>query len=75
MLHCEEGNLIEVKRILETYASDINIETANDNGFTALALAIKNRSDEVAQYLIAKGANVNSLNKVIPLFITILFIG
>ena len=64
MLHCEEGNLGEVKRHIEQHASDIDTEQTNENGFTPLALAIKNRNLEVVKYLISKGANVNSSNKV-----------
>ena len=43
---------------------EINIEYQNENGLTALALALKNKQEHVAQYLIARGANVNALNKV-----------
>ena len=43
---------------------EINIEYQNENGLTALALALKNKQEDVAQFLIAKGANVNALNKV-----------
>lgn len=67
MLHCEEGNLREVRRLVERMggAVDLDIElTTNENGLTALALAVKNKQLEVAKYLIKMGANVNSLNKV-----------
>ena len=43
---------------------EINIEYQNENGLTALALALKNKQEHVAQYIISKGANVNALNKV-----------
>ena len=46
---------------------EIDLEAINDNGFTALALAVKNKHLDIVNYLIAKGANVNSLNKVIYL--------
>jgi len=39
------------------------IDTANGRGFTPLILAIYNDSYEVAQLLIAKGANVNAQDK------------
>lgn len=46
MMHCEEGNLNEVKRIIESgthTTTDIEIEYKNENGLTLLALAVKNR--------------------------------
>lgn len=43
---------------------EIDIEYQNENGLTCLALALKNRQLEVAQYLISRGAKVNALNKV-----------
>jgi hypothetical protein len=36
-----------------------------DNGLTPLGMAIKHRHLSIAEYLIDKGANVNSINKVI----------
>ncbi len=35
-----------------------------DNGLTPLGMAIKHRHLSIAEYLIDKGANVNSINKV-----------
>jgi ankyrin repeat protein len=43
---------------------DIDCSAANDNGLTLLAIAVKNQHLDIAEYLISKGANVNSLNKV-----------
>jgi ankyrin repeat protein len=43
---------------------DIDCSAANDNGLTLLAIAVKNQHLEIAEYLISKGANVNSINKV-----------
>ena len=64
MLHCEEGNLKEVRRLVERSGADLDIEmTTNENGLTCMALAVKNKQVEVAKYLIKMGANVNSLNK------------
>lgn len=40
-----------------------NINQANKKGLTALALATRNNSAEVMQYLIAKGAKVNTVDK------------
>lgn len=40
-----------------------NINLANKKGLTALALATRNNSADVMQYLIAKGANVNTVDK------------
>jgi len=44
-------------------ASVKNINQANKKGITALALATRNNSTEVMQYLIARGANVNVIDK------------
>ncbi|CDW84155.1 consensus ankyrin repeat-containing protein [Stylonychia lemnae] len=69
MLHCEEGNIQEVRKIVEdgrnNFVQDIDIEYKNESGLTPLALALKYRRKPIAEYLINKGANVNSLNKVI----------
>lgn len=43
---------------------DINYVSIQDNGLTPLGMAIKHRHLTVAEYLIDKGANVNSVNKV-----------
>jgi len=40
-----------------------NINQANKKGLTALAMATRNNSADVMQYLIAKGANVNTVDK------------
>lgn len=65
MLHCEEGNFREVVRILESRKEiDIDNQTVNENGLTLLAQAMKHHHLEICDYLIAKGASVNALNKV-----------
>lgn len=40
-----------------------NINLANKKGLTALALATRNNSADVMQYLISRGANVNAVDK------------
>ncbi len=65
MLYSKEGNLHEVIKYLENPPNnEIDLEYKNDNGFTALALAVKNQHLDIISCLIAKGANVISLNKV-----------
>ena len=62
IVHCEEGNIDAVRDIAESGQVDINGQATND--LSPLAVAIKHHHIEVAEYLIAQGANVNSLNKV-----------
>jgi ankyrin repeat protein len=79
MLCCEEGNYEEVFNMVEPKLNtpqsadvhpsqadnfDIDNQTVNDNGLTPLAMAIKHHHLEIAEYLITKGANVNSVNRV-----------
>ena len=64
MLHCEEGNLQEMSKILDNGILDLLIDSINENGLSLLAVAIKHHHLDLAQYLISHGANVNSLNKV-----------
>ncbi len=65
IVHCEEGNIEAVRDIVESRQVDINSQGGND--LSPLAVAIKHHHIEVAEYLISRGANVNSLNKVINL--------
>lgn len=67
MLHCEEGNYTQVRQLLDGQAMDFDVdftEANNESGFTPLAMAIKHHHIEIAEYLIERGANVNSVNKV-----------
>ena len=79
MLYCEEGNYDEVFNMVElklnnptpdnahpsaTDYFNIDNQSINDNGLTPLAMAIKHHHLQIAEYLIAKGANVNAINKV-----------
>lgn len=55
MLHCEEGNTDEVKKLLEQLPSDFDIDfqtSINESGFTPLAMAVKHHHTEIASYLI-----------------------
>ncbi len=67
IVHCEEGNIEAVRDIVESRQVDINSQGGND--LSPLAVAIKHHHIEVAEYLISRGANVNSLNKVINLIL------
>jgi ankyrin repeat protein len=71
MLYCEEGSLKEVVRLLEARLNDatqppfdIDNQNGSDVGLTLLSIAIKHHHIDIAEYLIAKGANVNAINKV-----------
>ena len=79
MLYCEEGNYDEVFNLVESKLGnptpsdahpsaadyfDIDNQSINDNGLTALAMAIKHHHLHIAEYLITRGARVNSVNKV-----------
>jgi ankyrin repeat protein len=64
MLKAEEGNFDEVRRILtETKGQEVN--SANKNGYTALALAVKGGYYQISGLLISSGADVNIPNNVI----------
>ena len=62
LVHCEEGNIEGVNEILENGLLDVNSQLASDQ--SPLAVAIKHHHLAIAEYLISRGANVNSLNKV-----------
>jgi len=79
MLYCEEGNYDEVFNLVESKLGnptpsdahhsaadhfDIDNQSINDNGLTPLAMAIKHHHLQIAEYLITRGARVNSVNKV-----------
>jgi ankyrin repeat protein len=79
MLYCEEGNYDEVFNLVESKLGnptpsdahhsaadhfDIDNQSNNDNGLTPLAMAIKHHHLQIAEYLITRGARVNSVNKV-----------
>lgn len=53
-----------MRKTLESQHLNLDIEYKHqDHGLTLLALAVKYRQMETASYLIAKGANINALNK------------
>lgn len=51
-----DGNLNMVKRFIE---KGVNIETTDDNGWTALQIASRQGHLDIVKYLVNKGANVN----------------
>ena len=66
MLHCEEGNYTQVKQLLDDKPLEFDVDFAlanNESGFTPLAMAVKHHHIEIAEYLIQRGANVDSVNK------------
>lgn len=63
MLKAEEGNVDEVRRIL-TELKNIDIDTCNKKGYTALALAVKAGHFDVVKFLIDCGANPDLKNNV-----------
>ena len=54
---CEQGNLEVVKGLLE---KDVNVNSEDEYGSTALIIAISNGHTEIAELLIVNGANVNT---------------
>ena len=63
MIKAEEGNFEEVKKILiERKFTDIN--ALNKNGYSALALSVKNGYFGIAANLLVSGADVNLKNNV-----------
>jgi len=63
MLKVEEGNYDEVHRIL-TEIRNIDINSSNKKGYTALALGVKAGHLEIVKLLISAGAEVNTKNNV-----------
>jgi len=63
MLKVEEGNYDEVHRIL-TEIRNIDINSNNKKGYTALALGVKAGHLEIVKLLISAGAEVNTKNNV-----------
>lgn len=53
----------------------MNIEHKNDQGFSALAVAVKHQHLDIVKYLIHKGSNTNSVNKVSIKYLLIRFLG
>jgi ankyrin repeat protein len=65
MIAAEEGDLGKVRAILPSQQLNAkNQVSPTQAGYTALALAVKNRQLHVAEELIAKGGDVNSTNNV-----------
>ena len=62
MLHAEEGSIQGVTRLLNKNAVN-DFEQKNENGNTALQLAVKNGHYSIAEILILAGANMDSINK------------
>ena len=62
MLRAEEGDVDEVKKLLNEQHIDVN--SANKNGYSALALATKGGFYNVVGVLILAGGNVNQPNNV-----------
>ncbi len=54
---CEQGNLEDVEGLLE---KDVNVNSKDKSGDSALIIATRNRHTEIAELLIANGANVNA---------------
>ena len=57
---CKNGNIKAVKRFL---ADGTDVHVKNDDGYTPLWIAAGWGHKEIAELLISKGANVNSLNE------------
>lgn len=64
LIAAEEGNLDEVKYYLTSMSdiTELNSDKCKDNGYSALALAVKNGHREVAKVLMWADADVNATN-------------
>eukprot|EP00041_Stephanoeca_diplocostata_P020785 m.472319 g.472319 ORF g.472319 m.472319 type:complete len:219 (-) comp21660_c1_seq4:827-1483(-) len=56
----EEGETEELEEMLENH--DDIMEITNEDGLTALHIAVRYEHDDTAQMLLDKGANVNAIN-------------
>ena len=63
MLNAEQGNLDEVKRIIQE-RKNLDVNQMNKKGYTSLALAVKSGNLTIVRELIAAGADVNIRNNV-----------
>lgn len=72
MLNAEQGNLDEVKRIIQE-RKNLDINQANKKGYTSLALAVKSGNLAIVKELIAAGADVNIRNSVSKLPLVLRF--
>jgi len=59
-LHCSNGEIKNVKQILQNKNFDIDIK--NNNGWTGLIIACFNCHFDLAVFFISKGADVNAVN-------------
>ena len=71
MLRTEEGNFDEVQNLLSGLRQ-IEINSINKKGYTALAIAVKNGYLEIVRILLSKGASVNTKNNVIIYIFTLI---
>jgi ankyrin repeat protein len=58
---CERGDLQVFKQLV----SKIDINEKNENGYTGLALAVRNGHTEIVYELIRADADINAVNEVI----------
>lgn len=57
---CEKGDLQTFKQLL----SKVNINEKNENGYSGLALAVRNGHTDIAFTLIRSDSDINSINEV-----------
>lgn len=57
---CERGDLQGFRGIVKR----VNVDGKNENGYSGLALAVRNGHSEIAYELIREDADVNSVNEV-----------
>jgi ankyrin repeat protein len=56
----EEGRIQAVKRIVKADNVDINWKNPNQGGKTPIHIAVENDHDDIVEFLISNGANVNA---------------
>ena len=57
---CERGDLQAIKQAIRK----VNVNEKNENGYSGLALAVRNGNLEIVCELLKENADVNSINEV-----------
>ena len=60
---CERGDMQTFRQALKK----VNVNDRNENGYSGLALAVRNGHGEIAYELIREGGDINSINEVIDI--------
>lgn len=57
---CEKGDFQTAKQLM----GKVNINEKNENGYSGLALAVRNGHNDIAYILMRSDADINSINEV-----------